>query len=189
MPWTLRSSRLMVTLFAVALPFKAGGCGRTACITVTPSQLQGGACPGAAAAQPRFTGTDCQGPTVLGDGVLDDGLCCYPVEFQNGGLDCGGGDGAGASASAVAVGIGVTTGSAGGSIPGVTCNDALDGAPFTQVTGVSAADLMSLEMCACEGACLMTCDPTLCVGNAPDTGCLSCLLSNCPSQLHACQEH
>jgi hypothetical protein len=183
MPWTLRSSRLVVTLFAAALPLKVGGCGRTACITVTPSQLQGGACPAPAAAQPRFASENCQGLTVLGNGVLDDELCCYPVEAQNSGFNCFEGDGSIASA-----GVAVGAGGAGGAMFEVTCNDALNGAPFTKVTGSSAADLMSLEMCACQGACLMTCDPTLCIGNAPDNGCLSCLLSHCPSQLQACQE-
>jgi hypothetical protein len=188
---TYRWSVLVVTVFTLTLPFKAGGCGHTACITVTPSQLQGGACPEPAGAQARFPA--CTGPVVEGPGILDNDLCCYPVTPPDNNAPClddgvGGAGGFGVGGDTSTGGFG-GAGGLGGAPSGPTCDDALEGAaPFTQVTGTSLSHLMSLEQCACAGSCLMICDPTLCVGNAPDNGCLSCLLSNCSTQLMACEE-
>jgi hypothetical protein len=194
---TYRWSGLVVAVFALALPFKAGGCGQTACITVTPSQLKSGACPGLAAAQARFP--PCTGPTVEGPGILDDDLCCYPVAHLDNSTACvdngaGGAAGFGMGGDTSCggfCGVGGSGGSGGfgGAVGASTCDDALQGqTPFTQVTGSSLSHLMSLEQCGCAGSCLMVCDPTLCVGNAPDNGCLICLLSNCSTQLMACKE-
>lgn len=187
-----RGSRLVLTVFALALPFKAAGCGRTACITVTASQLQNGACPMPNAAQARFSSALCPGPTVEGPGILDDGLCCYPVEVADSSVNCatlsGTGVGAFAASASASGGFGGTGGTGGSS--GSTCAEALKGAPFTQVTGTAHTNLTNLEMCACGSGsdCAMICDQDLCIGNAPANGCTNCLLSTCSMQLLVCQE-
>jgi hypothetical protein len=187
-----------VVLFVAALPIKTGGCGRTACITVSASQLVNGACPSAAVAQARFADTTCGSGAITsvdGAGSLDDGFCCYPVTEgdgnPNGPVECG-----------VGGGMGVTTGTGffgnGGSITGFggsggsgtcsTCSAALSGAvPFGQVCAGPSTLLDALEVCACSATCGSACNPTLCVKNAPDDGCASCLQLACPSQLAACR--
>jgi hypothetical protein len=86
---------------------------------------------------------------------------------------------------------GSTTGFGAGMTGGcVTCNQALQGAPFDQVCqppSPSKVNLQTLEMCACS-KCTMECDPSLCTGNAPDPGCMSCLLSTCAAELMTCQQ-
>jgi hypothetical protein len=188
---TFRRSEIVVMLFALALPFKAGGCGSTTCITVTQADLQNGECPSQMVAQMRVTDPNMCffGSTMTmieGDGVLDGQLCCYPSSKQssNGGCFIGMGGG-------VSTGFGTaTTGFGGSTTTGfATCNSALQGAPFDQVTEPqSKADLETLEMCGCN-KCTSVCDPTLCTGNKPDDGCMGCLLSSCATELTACQQH
>lgn len=190
---TYRWSTVVLMVFALALPLKASGCGRTACITVTASQLQGGACPDPTAAQARFSSQGCAGPTVEGPGILDNELCCYPVMLSDDNVNCSG-EGVGGTSmfdgeTSTTGGFGGGFGGSNGSGGGATCEQALQGAPFTQVSTSSMAFLMSLETCACGGTCVATCGQTLCIGNAPTNGCLTCLLSNCSTQLMNCQQH
>jgi hypothetical protein len=94
-----RWSEIVVVAAVVVLPFKAGGCGTTACITVTPAQLVNGACPGPTAAMARFSDPDCPGAIYNVDsaGTLDGNFCCYTVETQSdsapSGCDFGAGGG------------------------------------------------------------------------------------------------
>src|SRR5580704_17003959 len=128
-----RRSEIVVMLFALALPFKAGGCGTTTCITLTQQQVMSGMCPSQAAAQMRVTVTDnstCSfnsTVTILdGEGVLDGELCCYPSSKQGGVNGCfGGGFGGGVTFT-------TSTGFGGGTTTGVCapCNNSLQGAPF-----------------------------------------------------------
>src|SRR6185312_15692822 len=67
----------------------------------------------------------------------------------------------------------------------VSCNAALEGAPFNKVC--QPAILTTLRQCACASACTSACDPTLCFGNAPDDGCLACMQQSCATDLQACQ--
>ncbi len=110
----LRWSEVVVAVAVAALPFKAGGCGTTACITVTPAQLVNGACPGPAAALARFSDPNCPSTisNVDGAGTLDGNFCCYPVDTQNDGeaIECGEGVGGGS----FGVGVGGTSFSGGG---------------------------------------------------------------------------
>ena len=69
----------------------------------------------------------------------------------------------------------------------MTCNDALNGAPFNQVCNPTI--LTNLRACACASNCTSACDPTLCMANSPDTGCLSCLEAQCAPQLMTCQQN
>ncbi len=100
-------AQIGVGVAILLLPLKIGGCGKTACITVTSGQLakNGGACPSQAEALGFFTGTagsssfgnqeGCgQGAVtqVDGAGELDGDLCCYPVDLSgnSGESFCGG---------------------------------------------------------------------------------------------------
>jgi hypothetical protein len=212
---TTRPSEIVVMVVALALPFKAGGCaGRTACITVTASDLQGdGTCPDPATASMRLVNAPCEGSisSVDGPGALDDGLCCYPVTYLSGGgaVPCDLGPGFGGSTTGVGPlpGSSVSSGGPGGGpttstgTPGcVTCNEALNGAPFDQVcndpalvdAGTNPATLLAnLRVCACATACTTACDPTLCMGNAPDNTCTACLdgVVACAMELMTCQQN
>jgi hypothetical protein len=193
---TFRGSRIVLAVAALALPLKAGGCGTsTACITVTSAQLLNGTCPSAQVAQNRFSDPDCPGSIVSvdSDGTLDDNLCCYSVTSESGNseIDCGStGDGIGGDTSfeSSSTGFGGGDGTGGGQTFGNTCQDALNGAPVSSLSPASKMVLMSLQTCACNGTCMTSCDPTLCLSNAPDTGCLSCLQTSCSAQLTACHE-
>jgi hypothetical protein len=186
---TSRRSEIVVMLFALALPFKAGGCGTTTCITVTPAQLQSGTCPSQMAAQMRVTDPSMCffGATVTmieGDGVLDGQLCCYPSSKQNASNGCiigmGGGVTTGFADTGTGFGGNTTVGCA-------NCNNVLQGAPFDQICqDQSKVNLQALEMCGCN-KCTSVCDPTLCTGNKPDDGCMGCLLSSCATELMTCQ--
>ena len=190
---TSRGSKIVVAAVALALPFKAGGCGSTACITVTAAQLVNGACPSSSEAQARFSDPNCPGAITSVDsaGTLDGNLCCYSVTTAgNTEVECAGtggsfGDGSFSTEESSSTGIGAGGGTS--SCPG-TCQAALNGAPFDTVCDGALMALMSLQMCACNAACMTSCDPTLCVGNAPDTGCLSCMQTNCATQLSACHD-
>jgi hypothetical protein len=196
-----RWSNALLLAAVVILPLKSGGCGRTACITLTQAQLANtaGMCPDAMTAQSRLVDTvDCSGPvaSVDGPGDLSDGnLCCYPVTLtdSNASEDCGSGVGGGfsgeVSVSSSVSGIG-GFGGAGGGLPSMcaTCPEALTGAPFNDVCSAEQPLLSALQICACNGTCMSLCDPTLCVGNQPDNGCLSCLQTSCNAQLMACQQ-
>lgn len=191
-----RASRIALALTALALPLKASGCGRTACITVTAAQLVNGSCPSAAAAQARFSDPGCSGnvESVDSDGALSGSLCCYSVTLQDSGnesFDCGTGGSFGDTSFEASTGTGFGGDGVGGGSScgtGVTCQDALDGVPFMQVCSDSLQLLMTLQMCACNGGCMSICDPNLCIGNAPDSGCFSCLQTSCANELAACQQ-
>lgn len=102
-----------------ALPFKAGGCGSTACITVTPAQLVGGACPSASTALMRF-GNGCGTIyEVNGAGSLDGNFCCYSVQTQSGDQTdslgiCGNGVGGGVTMGSVTVSSSFSSAGVGG---------------------------------------------------------------------------
>ena len=181
-----RGAGILVALATLALPLAAGDCGRTACITVTQADLENGACPAPAAARARFSSPACPGPVtaVDGPGVRDGSLCCYPVEIDDADAQpCGTGNG-----GAPPVGSSSVSGTGGLPAGCVTCGDALRGAPFTKTCGNEQTLLQDLEACGCSGACLTSCDPSLCIGNAPDTGCLDCLLASCGPELQSCQQ-
>jgi hypothetical protein len=204
------ASVVIILALALALPVAAGSCGRTACITVTAMDLVNGVCPSAAVAQARFADPTCGGniTSVDGAGSLDDGLCCYPVSEGDGppGVDPGCSstatdtefpdtdqDSDTDSQTETFFGVG---GSGGGGTGGsgscakATCASALAGSvPFSQVCGAPTASLDALVACACAPTCLSACSPTLCVMNAPDDGCLSCLETSCASQLATCQSN
>jgi hypothetical protein len=76
-----------VVLFVAALPFKTGGCGNTACMTVTATDLAqaNGVCPSPDVASQRISGQACTTVTITGNGELDGALCCYPVQESTGG--------------------------------------------------------------------------------------------------------
>jgi hypothetical protein len=185
---TSRRAEIVVILVALALPFKAGGCGTTTCITLSQAQIKSGTCPSAEEAQarvadPSMCSFGATSTTIEGEGVLDGELCCYPSTKQVGGGCFGGGVGGGFTMSSAFGGSGAVTG---GPPPGCApCRNALNGTPFDQVC---STDLQNLEMCGCT-ACTAACDPTLCIGNAPDDGCLGCLQTSCTSQLTACQQN
>jgi hypothetical protein len=210
---TTRPSEIVLMVVALALPFKAGGCaGRTACITVTASDLQSdGTCPDQATASTRLVNAPCEGSisSVDGPGALDGDLCCYPVTYVSGGaavpceIDPGFGGGI-STGDGVPIGSSSSGGFGGGTVvttstgtPGcVSCNEALNGAPFGQActgpvtdAGASPATLLAnLRVCACATACTTACDPTLCLGNAPDNACTTCLDAACAKELMACQQ-
>jgi hypothetical protein len=198
-----RLSEILVVFVALALPFKAGGCGRTACITVSASQLQSGMCPSADKAMSRFDSAACDGlappvASVDGPGAIDGDLCCYPVTESSdnaefGSPACGVG---GSPSTNVSVGVGVSTSvgvgvGVGGNTTAsgcVSCKTALQGAPFSQVCQGPASDaLQALRACACASNCTAQCDATLCFGNLPDNACQTCVNSACSSELMTCQ--
>ena len=202
----LRLSEFVVLVAVVALPLKAGGCGSSACITVTPAQLVGGACPSAAAARSRLVVQSCPVTItdVSGPGTLDGNLCCYPVvtQSQNNGFDiCG--FGAGGSVTSTGFGVGgggfpgpTSTGFGGSSTVGVggagggifadagdctTCFAALvDGADPSLICSGSTAELDNLAACVCgdAGECTGVCGPSLCAGQPIASPCSGCLQSS-----------
>lgn len=203
MHFSSRHAQALVMVFALALPFKAGGCGgRTACFTVTSANLgSDGSCPGIDVASMRLVNAPCSGMvgSVDGPGALDANLCCYPVTYIDSsvGVPCNLGPG-------TTTGFGSSTGFFGGPGGGTTttggfggfgggpancvrCNDALNGAPFNLVC--TPQILANLRACACASKCTSACDPTLCATNAPDDGCLSCLDVQCGAELTACQQN
>jgi hypothetical protein len=201
MHFASRRSEILVMVAALALPFKAGGCGRTSCLTLSKAQIQSGICPSQSEAAARINGPNNCGfnsttTTIEGDGTLDGELCCYPVSEQTVNTICG--FGAGGSPGGTTGFGGETTSTAtgfvgtGGSMPGCApCNAALQGTPFDLVCGLSMArtDLQNLEMCGCGNTCMSVCDQTLCIGNKPSDGCMSCLQSGCLTQLVTCQNN
>jgi hypothetical protein len=186
-----RGTRIVLAVTALALPMKATGCGRSACITVTQAQLLNGSCPSRQTAQSRFSGPDCPGSvtSVDSDGTLDGNLCCYAVTTDdNGETSCGEGGSSGdvfeGEEESSSTGFGGSTGACG------TCQEVLNGAPFnsTMMCSDSLAALQALQTCACNGTCMAACDPNLCISNAPDVGCLSCLQASCTGQLTTCHQ-
>jgi hypothetical protein len=198
-------ARILVVGFTLALvPFKAGGCdgGRTACFTVT-----GQTCPSQDALNSSIASSPanlaCSGEisSVDGPGTLDGDLCCYPVTYVSGnGVPCDLVITTSEGTGGFTTGFSSSTGTFGGSSSGtfgsssglppncVSCNAALQGAPFDQAC--DPTPLANLRVCACANKCTEACDPTLCTstGNAPDNVCRSCLQANCASELMACQE-
>jgi hypothetical protein len=193
-----RGAELLVALFALALPLKAAGCGRTACFTVTSSQLVQGACPGVNIAERRLEGTDCATQeriaTVDGPGTLDNDLCCYPVTFadsNSGPMPCGGGGSSTVTTVGFAVGVGASGTASGPSC--LSCNVFLAGmsGPLCSSGPTPAIDAeIALQDCACAAAsCQADCAATLCgVGNAPDDACRACLLQACAMEVTACKQ-
>jgi hypothetical protein len=188
-------ARLLVIALAVAIPLlDVASCGgRTACFTNDP----GRPCPSPdtinMAINNGVTGV-CDGSiaSVDGPGTLDNNLCCYPVTYvgSSQGVPCNlgsgifngmGGSFGGTSSSSSGFGTGASTTAC------VSCNAALHGAPFSEVCNQST--LTTLRQCACASACTSACDPTLCFGNAPDDGCLSCMQQSCSADLLACQSN
>jgi len=194
---TSRPSGILVAIFALALPFKAGGCGRTACFTVTAAQLDHGACPSQDVASGRLVNAGCNGNIVSvdGAGALDGNLCCYPVTEQDPGFNgptppCGFGGDVPATTGTFpgTTGMGGFGGTGGTTTtPCVSCAMALQGAPFGQVC--NPTDLSDLRVCACASKCTSACDPTVCFGNAPDNVCLTCMETACASQLAVCKQN
>jgi hypothetical protein len=193
-----RLARYLVIGLAAAL-LRLGGCsGRTACFTVTASDLgPDQTCPDVAVATTRLVNNTCGGSieSIDGAGSLDGDLCCYPVTYfgsnsDDGDIDCeispggsfGGSSGIASSASSGISGFGGST-----TTSCATCNQALGGAPFDQAC--NPAVLSAVTTCGCSTACASACQATLCTGsgNAPDNGCLSCLQASCLSQLQSCQ--
>jgi hypothetical protein len=197
-----RGSELVLAVVALALPFKATGCGRTACFTVTSAQLVNGACPDVMVAEGRLQGTPCtpqdQITSVDGPGTLDNGLCCYPVTFGGSNANALPCAGVGGSNSAVAVTAGMVGVGASGTTTGpscVSCSDFLAGTsgPLCNTNAPLLTALsteVDLRNCACTAAsCETDCAPTLCgVGNAPDDACRACLLQACATEVDACKQ-
>lgn len=189
-----RLPRLLLAACALALPFKAAGCGgRTACITLTQAQVAAGTCPTQIEATSRIVSCGSAVQSVDGPGALDGTLCCYPVTEANPNdefIDCG--FGGGTSFDSV-TGISVSSGGPGGSPSTIcnACNTALQGAPFNTVcSGTTGGDaLQALRACGCATNCTGECDPTLCFGNPPDDACLACLNDACAEQLMTCQSN
>jgi hypothetical protein len=199
MPHPPRLARLLVVALAVAVaPLKAVGCGgRTACFTISAGQ----ACP----TQDALNMSIANSPTVIctgaishvdGPGSPDGDLCCYPVTYSGNNNDftvpCDLGPGgftgtAGFSTGSSSSGFGAAGGGSSTSTFCVSCNAALNGAPFSEVCDPSA--LTTLRQCACASACTSACDPTLCFGNSPDDGCLACMQQSCSADLAACQSN
>jgi hypothetical protein len=122
MSTSLRLSQIGVLVAVVLLPFKIGGCGHTACLTVTAKDLamNNGACPSVGDAQTRFAGDGMTSPfgvtqscelgggvaVVDGPGELDGELCCYPVDLaDNSGEEACGTGSEGVSEVSAAVGV------------------------------------------------------------------------------------
>ena len=196
MHFTSFRSGMLVTLVALALPLKATGCGgRTACFTVTSSDLDHGACPAMDVATARLVNTTCQGSvaSVDGAGSLSAGLCCYPVTYTDNTTIFGGGcdqTSFPGDTSAISTGSGPVTGFGGSGTTGcVSCGAWLDmGAPAGQVCDPQI--LANLRVCACASNCTAVCDPTVCTaGNSPDNACLSCMQGACSAELTTCQQH
>jgi hypothetical protein len=200
MPRPPRLARFLVIALAVAIPaLDAASCGgRTACFTNDPGQP----CPTPESINNSITGSPTGMCTdsiasVDGPGTLDGNLCCYPVTYVSSsvGVPCNlgsgtifNGMGGGISSSSSSSGFGMGGfGTGGGTTSCVSCNQALNGAPFGEVCDQST--LNTLRQCACASACTSACDPTLCFGNAPDNGCLSCMQQSCSSDLMACQSN
>jgi hypothetical protein len=183
-----RGTRIVLVATALALPLEAASCGRSACFTVTSAQLLNGACPSPQSALSRFSSQSCPGEvtSVDSDGTLDGSLCCYSVTSDgNGDNVCGEGGSFGDGSFEESTGFG-TTGFGGGTSTCGTCQEALNGAPSGTVCDQSLMALQALQKCACNGDCMAPCDPNLCIGNAPDVGCLSCLQTSCTAQLATC---
>jgi hypothetical protein len=209
---SLVASGLLVPLALAAITLRTTACGHTACITVTSAQLVNGACPDPSTALGRFGDLACGNNTVSsvdGPGSFDDGLCCYPVTNDGPGLNsdeppCGaGGDtvigmggstvdtgGFGGAGGSTASGLGGDIGTGGNCNVAPTCKELLTGeVPFGRACGPAKSLLDELEACGCASNCTSQCDPTLCMANAPDDGCIGCLQQQCPSQLTACQKN
>ena len=196
-----------VVLFVSALPLKVGGCGDTACFTVTNDQLTNGQCPSIQMAQARFMGNGCptnNSITVKGNGELDGTLCCYPVDQQDqqnfeapcpiqggiGGDSSSVGDnGAGAGGPGVGPGgtfaagvtatvaVGVTSSATGG--PCATCSQVLNGSASSSALcgGNAVIAFKELASCACTGVCANACQANLCDSSPTTPFCVSCLAS------------
>jgi hypothetical protein len=202
---TRRLYGIGVLVFVAALPLKTGGCGNTACITVTADQLAqaSGACPSPAEAQQRLPSNQgCEASstsvTVTGDGDLDGTVCCYPVNMNttdNGDVSCFEGSGEGGSSNSfngeggsVSVGPGMSFASSSAAGGGVSqglfdggctsCAAVLaDGvSPTGFCTMTAQAAFNDLANCACGGPCSTSCPATFCTGVlGADSQCQSCL--------------
>jgi hypothetical protein len=218
----LRMRRLYgigLVLFVVALPFKTGGCGNTACLTVTAVQLaqNNGTCPAATAASQLITGQACNSVSLEGPGELDGMLCCYPVNDSTNGsciedgvgsfstgdaLPPGDGEGEVEEASA-STGCGPCCGTGGcSSGTGGSCATCLDVllngvVPPSLCDGISLTAFEELETCACTSgaSCAQACGMSLCDGmqQPPDAGCVTCLgnsaTSGCAAAVMNCQQN
>jgi hypothetical protein len=196
-----RGAELLLVAVALVLPFKAMGCGRTACFTVTSADLKNGACPDVMAAAARLEGPACAGQaniaSVDGAGTLDNGLCCYPVTFGDTNpafVPCGAGGSftvtTGISVESAMVGVGASS-----SISTMTgtfcvkCKEFLAGMSGPLCSGFALTNEVAVQNCACTAtSCQTDCDQTLCgPGNAPDDACRACLLQGCAMEVTACQ--
>src|SRR5262245_34149822 len=90
------SLRMIVWMGAVtAMPLAGSSCGRSACLLVSPAEMQknGGTCPTMNQALHMFNDGCGKISSVEGPGVVDGQLCCYPVVQSDHGFDCIGGFG------------------------------------------------------------------------------------------------
>jgi hypothetical protein len=176
-----------VAAATVLLPIKAGGCGRTACITFSQAKYDknGGSCPSSADAMTRFNGP-CGGgviSAVNGDGIFDGEFCCYDVMTDDSFIgDCFGGF-AGSPGTAGFGGIG---GVGGGPLPCDPCSTALTQGVFNPLCGGNSQSTFSaLQSCGCS-FCPTECNQTLCSDVALDTTCGDCLSVNCGTEFTDC---
>jgi hypothetical protein len=178
-----RWSRGVILGVALLLPFKAGGCGRTACITVDPDQFGAGTCPLPSDADSRFGGCVSEVSKVDGTGVRDGNLCCYPVVMD--------GHVAGDCNVVDTVDAGQGAGIGSGPDECVTCLDLLNGGIVGSLCTSSGLLLMDLVSCACSSSCASACQSTLCGASSPNPACMGCLnemgTGGCGPQLVACR--
>lgn len=177
----LSGAFLAAVLAMALLPFKAGGCGKTACITFSADEYAAaGRCPSAEEVM-RFWHQNCgmEIRAVDGEGTHDAELCCYPVT-ENAGDDapgCVGGFGGGFGGF----------GGFGGSSSCIRCADQVAHASL-DVSGLCffSIDLWTdLESCACA-SCGAPCELNLCQGTTPTSECLDCAALSCSPELDAC---
>jgi hypothetical protein len=185
-----RWSEIMVLVAVVALPLKAGGCGSSACITVTPAQLAGGACPSMDVAKARLVAT-CPASIVdvSGPGTLDGNLCCYPVDTrsQNTGFDpCALGD-------LGDLGVGGSGTGSGGVPVCSTCLAALNGVDPSQLCPGAESFFEDVVSCFCAAGetCAGVCADSLCGGTAVLGACTSCVESStqCAAVVGTCENN
>jgi len=166
----------------ILLPFKAGGCGRSACFTFSKASHDAmGSCPSAADAMARFNGPCGSGAisAVQGDGAFDGEFCCYDVvQDDSFAGDCFGGFGGGVDVGGV--------GGVGGSPPCITCGVAASEGVFAPLCGGLSQSLWSdLQSCGCD-LCADACSQSICIDLPVDMSCAPCLQTSCGTEIVDC---
>jgi hypothetical protein len=177
----------------ILLPLKAGGCGRTACITFSKAKYDAmGTCPSPDEAMKRFTDNCGSGSitSVQGAGVFDGEFCCYDVVQDDSTIigDCFGGVG-GVSTGTVGGfgGVGGTAGFGGfgGGPPCTRCSEAVISGVNSPLCDSSTVLFGDLAMCACS-SCGDVCSQSICIDLPVDSNCNACLQQSCLLELSDC---